>query len=66
VHFRKIEDQWFLLDKEEDFLPGFYAGLVGIKKDEARELVDRPAGRLRTTTCSRARTIVLQRPVRWP
>ena len=38
VHFRKIEGNWFLLDKEEDFLPGFYAGLVGINKDESREL----------------------------
>ncbi len=39
VHFRKIEGNWFLLDAEEDFLPGFYAGLVGISKDESRELI---------------------------
>lgn len=38
VHFRKIEGNWFLLDKEEDFLPGFYAALVGIKKDDKREI----------------------------
>lgn len=39
VHFRKIEGNWFLLDKEEDFLPGFYAGLVGIKAGESRDLI---------------------------
>lgn len=39
VHFRKIEGNWFMLDAEEDFLPGFYAGLVGIKKDDKRELI---------------------------
>jgi trigger factor len=38
VHFRKIEGNWFLLDSEEDFLPGFYAGLVGIKAGESRDL----------------------------
>lgn len=38
VHFRKIEGNWFLLDAEEDFLPGFYAGLVGISEGESREL----------------------------
>ncbi len=38
VHFRKIEGNWFLLDSEEDFLPGFYAGLVGLKEGESREL----------------------------
>lgn len=37
-HFKKIEENWFLLDTEEDFLPGFYAGLVGITKDEERTL----------------------------
>lgn len=37
-HLKKIEENWFLLDAEEDFLPGFYAGLVGIKKDEQRTL----------------------------
>jgi len=39
VHFRKIEGNWFLLDTEEDFLPGFYAGLIGIKAGEQRELI---------------------------
>lgn len=38
VHFRKIEGNWFLLDAEEDFLPGFYAGLVGISEGESRDL----------------------------
>jgi trigger factor len=37
-HLKAIEENWFLLDAEEDFLPGFYAGLVGIKKDEQRTL----------------------------
>ncbi|WP_166647200.1 trigger factor [Prosthecobacter fusiformis] len=37
-HLKKIEENWFLLDAEEDFLPGFYAGLVGITKDEQRTL----------------------------
>ena len=38
VHFRKIEGNWFLLAEEEDFLPGFYAGLLGIKAGESRTL----------------------------
>ncbi len=38
VHFHKIEGNWFLLDATEDFLPGFYAGLAGITKDESRTL----------------------------
>ncbi|MBB5038576.1 trigger factor [Prosthecobacter dejongeii] len=37
-HLKQIEENWFLLDAEEDFLPGFYAGLVGISKDEQRTL----------------------------
>ncbi len=37
-HLKKIEENWFLLDSEEDFLPGFYAGLQGIQKDEQRTL----------------------------
>ncbi len=37
-HLKEIQENWFLLDAEEDFLPGFYAGLVGIKKDEQRTL----------------------------
>jgi trigger factor len=37
-HLKEITENWFLLDAEEDFLPGFYAGLVGIKKDEDRTL----------------------------
>ena len=38
VHFRKIEGNWFLLAEEDDFLPGFYAGLLGIKGGESRTL----------------------------
>jgi len=38
VHFRKIEGNWFLLAAEDDFLPGFYAGLIGIKGGESRTL----------------------------
>jgi trigger factor len=37
-HLHGIEENWFLLDAEEDFLPGFYAGLVGITKGEERRL----------------------------
>ena len=37
-HLKKIDENWFLLDAEEDFIPGFYAGLVGIQKDEQRTL----------------------------
>lgn len=38
VHFHKIDGNWFLLAAEDDFLPGFYAGLVGIKGGESRTL----------------------------
>lgn len=37
-HLKKVEENWFLLDEEDDFLPGFYAGLQGIQKDESRTL----------------------------
>ena len=37
-HLRAVTDQWFLLDTEEDFLPGFYAGLQGIAKGDERKL----------------------------
>jgi trigger factor len=37
-HLKQIEENWFLLDDEEDFLPGFYAGLRGISKDEERSI----------------------------
>jgi len=35
---KKIEGNWFELTSEESFLPGFFAALVGIKKDETREV----------------------------
>lgn len=35
---KKIEGNWFELQAEEKFLPGFFAGLVGIKKDETRDV----------------------------
>ncbi|MBL9132566.1 MAG: trigger factor [Verrucomicrobiaceae bacterium] len=38
AHLKEIKENWFLLAEEEDFLPGFYAGLVGIQKDEERTL----------------------------
>jgi trigger factor len=42
-HLRALEDQWFLLDTEEDFLPGFYTSLIGLKKgDEKTFKVDLP------------------------
>lgn len=37
-HLKSLEQQWFLLDSEDDFLPGFYAGLVGISANEQRNL----------------------------
>ena len=35
---KKIDGNWFELTEEESLLPGFFAGLVGIKKDEERDL----------------------------
>ncbi len=37
-HLKEMKENWFLLAEEDDFLPGFYAGLVGISKDEERPL----------------------------
>ena len=37
-HLKSLDQQWFLLATEEDFLPGFYAGLEGVSKDETREI----------------------------
>jgi trigger factor len=37
-YLKKMEEQWFLLAEEEDFLPGFYEGLQGIQKDESRDV----------------------------
>ena len=40
---KKIDGNWFQLESDEKFLPGFFTALVGIKKDETREvLVDLP------------------------
>ncbi len=38
VHFRHIEGNWFLLAEEDDFVAGFYAGLLGIKGGDERTL----------------------------
>ncbi len=35
---KKVDGNWFQLAAEENFLPGFYAALVGIKKDEERNV----------------------------
>jgi len=37
-HLKEMKENWFLLAEEDDFLPGFYAGLVGIAKDEERTI----------------------------
>jgi len=37
-HLKSLEQQWFLLDTEDDFLPGFYAGLLGITANDQRNL----------------------------
>lgn len=38
AHLKEMKENWFLLAEEDDFLPGFYAGLVGIAKDDERTL----------------------------
>ncbi|MFM2143615.1 MAG: trigger factor, partial [Verrucomicrobiota bacterium] len=38
AHLKEMKENWFLLGEEDDFLPGFYAGLVGIAKDGERSL----------------------------
>ncbi len=38
AYLKKIDGNWFELMSEEKFLPGFFAGLQGIKKDEEREV----------------------------
>ncbi len=37
-YLKKMEEQWFLLADEDDFLPGFYAGLVGIQKGDEKTI----------------------------
>jgi len=37
-HLKSLEQQWFLLAEEDDFLPGFYAGLIGLTANEQRNL----------------------------
>jgi trigger factor len=40
---KKIDGNWFQLESEEKFLPGFFTALVGIKKDDTREVkIDLP------------------------
>ena len=36
-YFHGVDENWFLLAKEEDFLPGFYAALEGLKKGDKKE-----------------------------
>ncbi len=35
-YLKKMEEQWFLLAEEDDFLPGFYEGLKGMQKGDDR------------------------------
>jgi trigger factor len=35
---KKIDGNWFELTADESFMPGFFAALVGIKKDETRDV----------------------------
>lgn len=37
-HLKQVEDQWFLLDAEEDFLPGFYTALQGVTKGVQKKI----------------------------
>ncbi|HSJ03439.1 MAG: trigger factor [Verrucomicrobium sp.] len=38
AYLKKIDGNWFQLAEKENFLPGFYAALVGVKKDETRDV----------------------------
>lgn len=37
-HLRALTAQWFLLDAQDDFLPGFYTGLTGVTAGEQRDV----------------------------
>lgn len=37
-HLKEVKDQWFLLDTEDDFLPGFYAALVGVSQGDKKNV----------------------------
>jgi trigger factor len=56
---KKIDGNWFQLSAKEDFLPGFYAELTGIRKDESRD-VSIPLGDDFPYEPLRGKTIVLQ------
>lgn len=36
-YFHGVEENWFALDKEDDFIPGFYAELTGLTKGQKKE-----------------------------
>lgn len=36
-YFHGVEENWFALDKEDDFIPGFYAELTGMTKGQKKE-----------------------------
>jgi trigger factor len=36
-YFHSVEENWFALDKEDDFIPGFYAELTGMKVGDKKE-----------------------------
>ena len=36
--FKKIDGQWMELKADDSFLPGFYAGIVGMKKGDTRDV----------------------------
>lgn len=58
-HLKKVEDQWFLLDTEEDFLPGFYASLQGITKGQQKK-IEVTLGDDFAVEALRGKTIVLE------
>ncbi len=35
-YFTAVEENWFMLDAEEDFVPGFYAALTGMAKGDKK------------------------------
>lgn len=37
-HLGEVKEQWFLLDAEDDFLPGFYASVTGMSKGDEKQI----------------------------
>lgn len=59
AHLVGGSESWFLLAETEDFLPGFYAGLVGIEQGSKRSLTLTPGEDFQPEAL-RGRTLVLE------